>query len=57
MSSKDLKLKKWYEKGWMKYENVSKNETNINQLRKSLEDAVHRQLMSDVPYGVLLSGG
>tara|TARA_B100001057_G_scaffold91911_2_gene88178 strand:- start:104 stop:1180 length:1077 start_codon:yes stop_codon:yes gene_type:complete len=41
----------------MKYENVSKNETNINQLRKSLEDAVHRQLMSDVPYGVLLSGG
>ena len=57
MSSKDLKPKKWYEKGWMKYENVSKNETNINQLRKSLEDAVHRQLMSDVPYGVLLSGG
>lgn len=26
-------------------------------LREALEAAVHRQLMSDVPYGVLLSGG
>ena len=29
----------------------------IDELQKALEDAVHRQLMSDVPYGVLLSGG
>ena len=41
----------------MKYENVQNNETNIETLKKSLEDAVYRQLMSDVPYGVLLSGG
>jgi len=32
-------------------------QSDINLIRKSLEDAVHRQLMSDVPYGVLLSGG
>ena len=57
MSSKDCKLKKWYKRDWMKYENVKNNNTSIDSLKKSLEDAVYRQLMSDVPYGVLLSGG
>ena len=33
------------------------NVSDIELLRQSFEDAVHRQLMSDVPYGVLLSGG
>jgi len=41
----------------MEYEAVEKNLTSPDELRSSLEDAVHRQLMSDVPYGVLLSGG
>jgi asparagine synthase (glutamine-hydrolysing) len=36
---------------------VKENEASISELRKALEDAVERQLMSDVPYGVLLSGG
>ena len=57
MSSKDCKLKKWYKRDWMKYDNVKNNNTSIEDLKKSLEDAVYRQLMSDVPYGVLLSGG
>ena len=57
LSSKDLKLTKWYERDWMDYKNVKNNNTSIDILKKSLEDAVHRQLMSDVPYGVLLSGG
>jgi len=57
MSSKDCKLKKWYKRDWMNYDNVKNNNTNIEDLKKSLEDAVYRQLMSDVPYGVLLSGG
>ena len=48
---------KWYERDWMDFENVKDNETDIALLRKSLEDAVERQLMADVPYGVLLSGG
>ena len=47
----------WYERDWMDFENVKDNETDIALLRKSLEDAVERQLMADVPYGVLLSGG
>ncbi|PKP53485.1 MAG: asparagine synthase B [Bacteroidetes bacterium HGW-Bacteroidetes-1] len=49
--------KKWYQREWNFYDNVKDNSTDIEQLKKSLESAVHRQLMSDVPYGVLLSGG
>lgn len=47
----------WYKREWMEYENVKNNVSNVDVLRKALEDAVERQLMSDVPYGVLLSGG
>ena len=57
LSSKDLKLTKWYKRDWMDFKYVKDNNTSIKKLKKSLEDAVHRQLMSDVPYGVLLSGG
>ncbi len=56
--SKDgQELKKWYTRDWMDFENVKNNPTDLVQLREALEQAVHRQLMSDVPYGVLLSGG
>ena len=49
---------KWYDPKWKDYDFVanSKNST-IDELRDSFEKAVHRQLMTDVPYGVLLSGG
>ena len=50
-------LTKWYDRDWRYYDVVKDNPTNIKDLQQSLEDAVHRQLMSDVPYGVLLSGG
>ncbi len=55
--SKDKKLVRWYYRDWMEYDNVKDHISDIKELRKALEDAVHRQLMSDVPYGVLLSGG
>mgnify|MGYP006083320317 FL=1 len=55
--SRDSKLVKWYQRDWMNYESISNNETDLNSLKNALEAAVHRQLMSDVPYGVLLSGG
>ena len=48
---------KWYNKDWFIYENVKNNQTSIEDLHDALSNAVHRQLMSDVPYGVLLSGG
>ena len=57
MTSKDLQLVQWYKRDWIDYEVVKDNETNIQKIREALEAAVHRQLMSDVPYGVLLSGG
>ena len=50
-------LQQWYKRDWEDFENVKDNTTEIAELRKALEEAVHRQLMSDVPYGVLLSGG
>ena len=57
LSSKDGELVQWYKRDWEDYEAVKDNETSIAEVRQALEDAVHRQLMSDVPYGVLLSGG
>jgi asparagine synthase (glutamine-hydrolysing) len=55
--SKDGEIKRWWTRDWMDYENVKDNEASIPELKQAMEDAVHRQLMSDVPYGVLLSGG
>ncbi len=55
--SKEGIIKKWYNRDWIDYDAVSGNNTSLEDLRSSLESAVHRQLMSDVPYGVLLSGG
>ncbi|WP_129594731.1 asparagine synthase B [Seramator thermalis] len=53
----DSQPTQWYHRDWMEYDNVKDNTSNVETLRKALEDAVERQLMSDVPYGVLLSGG
>ncbi|WP_323788175.1 asparagine synthase B [Psychroserpens sp.] len=57
MSSKDGKFVQWYKRDWRDYDAVKDNETSIAEIKEALEAAVHRQLMSDVPYGVLLSGG
>ncbi|HNP32205.1 MAG TPA: asparagine synthase B [Flavobacterium sp.] len=57
MSSKDGDFVQWYKREWTEYDAVKENKTSIDEIKKALEAAVHRQLMSDVPYGVLLSGG
>ncbi len=57
LTSNDGKLTKWYVRDWTDYDAVKENQTSIDELHNALEAAVHRQLMSDVPYGVLLSGG
>ena len=57
MSSTNGEFVKWYQRTWRDYDAVKDNETSISKIKDALEAAVHRQLMSDVPYGVLLSGG
>ena len=55
--SKEGQMKRWYARDWTEYETVKDNDAKAGDVKEALEDAVHRQLMSDVPYGVLLSGG
>ncbi len=55
--SKEGVMKRWYSRDWMEFESVKDNTTDLIDLKNALEASVHRQLMSDVPYGVLLSGG
>lgn len=56
MTNNDTKPIKYYKKNWMNFDNI-KNYNSKKDLNNSLENAVKRQLMSDVPFGVLLSGG
>lgn len=51
------KLEKYYERPWRDYAAVEGVQVSPTELREAFEAAVHRQLMTDVPYGVLLSGG
>lgn len=55
--SEDPGLKRWYERDWFEYDAVKDNEASSEEIRQALRSAVKRQMMSDVPYGVLLSGG
>ena len=55
--SREGVMRRWYTRDWMDYEAVKDNGADIDSLRVGLQEAVKRQLMSDVPYGVLLSGG
>ena len=57
LDSKTDKLTKWYDPKWTSYDSVKDSQTIIKEIHDSLSAAVKRQLMSDVPYGVLLSGG
>lgn len=51
------KMRKWYMREWEDYDKVKDSPVSTTDVRDALEAAVKRQLMSDVPYGVLLSGG
>ena len=55
--SREGVMRRWYTRDWMKYDAVKDNPADIDKLRVGLQEAVKQQLMSDVPYGVLLSGG
>ena len=50
-------MKRYYKRDWFEYDAVKDNQASSKAIHDALTDAVKRQLMSDVPYGVLLSGG
>ena len=56
-SSKKGNLERWYERSWSLHTSTDNENKIADKLRTSLEKAVYQQLMTDVPYGVLLSGG
>ena len=55
--SREGKMTRWYKRDWTSYDAVKDNPASAQDVHDALEAAVQRQLMSDVPYGVLLSGG
>ena len=55
--SREPGMKRYYKRDWFCYDAVKDAPEGAGKLRGALESAVRRQLMSDVPYGVLLSGG
>ena len=55
--SREPGMKRYYKRDWFSYDAVKDNATSVTDIHDALEAAVKRQLMSDVPYGVLLSGG
>ena len=55
--SKDSGMKRYFKRDWFDYSAVKDNGASVEAIRNALRDSVKRQLMSDVPYGVLLSGG
>ena len=57
LTSHDKAPRRYYQRDWFSYDHVKNNPANKEDLRLALEEAVKRQMMSDVPYGVLLSGG
>jgi len=50
-------LTQYYQRPWRDYDAVEGVDVSLDDVREAFEAAVHRQLMTDVPYGVLLSGG
>lgn len=55
--SREPGMKRYYKRDWFSYDAVKDNAASVTDIHEALEAAVKRQLMSDVPYGVLLSGG
>ncbi len=57
LQSSIFNFQSYYQRDWFDYDAVKNNEASVEAIREALKDSVKRQLMSDVPYGVLLSGG
>lgn len=56
-SSRDGKITPYYSRDWREFDNVKDNKGSAQEIHDALSNAVKSHMMSDVPYGVLLSGG
>ena len=56
-SSEDEQPTPYYQREWQDFSAVENAETDIKAIGTALEKSVISHLMTDVPYGVLLSGG
>ena len=57
LDSRVGKLQQYYKRNWQEYAAIKDNTTSTTKIREALEESVKSHLMTDVPYGVLLSGG
>jgi len=57
LDSRVGKLQRYYKRNWQEYAAIKDNTTSTTKIREALEESVKSHLMTDVPYGVLLSGG
>ena len=48
---------RYWERDWFEFDAVEENDASSDAICEALSESVHCHLMSDVPYGVLLSGG
>jgi len=57
LDSRVGELQRYYKRNWQEYGAIKDNTTSTTKIREALEESVKSHLMTDVPYGVLLSGG
>ena len=57
LDSRVGKVERYYKRNWQEYGAIKDNTTSTTKIREALEESVKSHLMTDVPYGVLLSGG
>ena len=57
LDSSQGEIKSYFEPEWKQYDHVAKNTADPADIRDAMIESVKKHMMSDVPYGVLLSGG
>lgn len=51
------RFERWYTPIWLDESHLPQKQVDLEQIRFSLEQSVVKRMMTDVPFGVLLSGG
>ncbi|HEX4825080.1 MAG TPA: asparagine synthase B [Candidatus Polarisedimenticolaceae bacterium] len=56
-TSRDTAPVRYWNRDWFDFDAVADRDVHPKEIHDALADSVHAHLMTDVPYGVLLSGG